>query len=236
MPQSSTVKMVPVKPVRDLPLVEPANSAVDQVIDSIKAGIRQGRYVPGQRLVEPDMVRDLHVSRGSVREALRRLEAEGLVQIELYRGASIRKMSRSDFLAFNEIREVLEGLAAGLAAERIDEAGRAALIELEQTWARGSRGWTYPEYNEKFHNLILDASRNNELPVYIEQSKLLFFRLQFHRIARTPAQEKRSQREHDKIVKAILKGDAKGAERAMRDHVHKSIQEILSAPEEFFSS
>jgi DNA-binding GntR family transcriptional regulator len=228
--------MTPAKAGKDLALVEHGNSAVDQVIDSIKAGIRQGRYVPGQRLVEPDMVRDLHVSRGSVREALRRLEAEGLVQIELYRGASIRKMSRSDFIAFNQIREVLEGLAASLAAERIDDAGRAALIELEQIWARGSRGWTYPEYNEKFHTLILEASGNSELPVYIEQAKLLFFRLQFHRIARTPAQEKRSQREHDRVVKAILKGDSKAAERAMRDHVHKSIQEILSAPEEFFSN
>jgi DNA-binding GntR family transcriptional regulator len=227
--------MTPAKPGEDLPSVEPSNSAVDQVIDSIKAGIRQGRYVPGQRLAEPDMVRDLRVSRGSVREALRRLEAEGLVQIELYRGASIRKMSRNDFLAFNEIREVLEGLAAALAAERIDEAGRAALIELEQNWERGSRGWTYPEYNERFHTLILEASGNSELPVYIEQAKLLFFRLQFHRIARTPAQEKRSQREHDRIVKAILKGDAKGAERAMRDHVHKSVQAILLEPEEFFS-
>jgi DNA-binding GntR family transcriptional regulator len=223
MPQSSTVKLSSAKPSKDLPTVEPGNSAVDQVIDSIKAGITKGRYVPGQRLVEPDMVRDLHVSRGSVREALRRLEAEGLVEIELYRGASIRKMSRSDFIAFNQIREVLEGLAAALAAERIDDAGRTALIDLEQSWALRSRGWTYPEYNEKFHNLIIDASGNNELPIYIEQAKLLFFRLQFHRIARTPAQERRSQREHDRIVKAILKGDAKGAERAMRDHVHKSV-------------
>jgi DNA-binding GntR family transcriptional regulator len=234
MSQSLTLKMAPGKPDKDV-LVEPGNSAVDQVIESIKAGIKQGRYVPGQRLVEPDMVRDLHVSRGSVREALRRLEAEGLVQIELYRGASIRKMSRSDFIAFNQIREVLEGLAASLAAERMDETGRVALVELEQNWERGSRGWTYPEYNERFHNLILEASGNNELPAYIEQAKLLFFRLQFHRIARTPAQEKRSQREHDRVVKAILKGDAKAAERAMRDHVHKSVEAILAEPEEFFS-
>ena len=230
-----TVKMNPGKLDRNLRLVESVNSAVDQVIESIKSGIRQGRYVPGQRLVEPDMVRDLHVSRGSVREALRRLEAEGLVQIELYRGANIRKMSRSDFIAFTQIREVLEGLAASLAAERIDEAGRAALIELEQNWDRGSRGWTYPEYNENFHNLILAASGNKELPVYLEQAKLLFFRLQFHRITRTPAAERRSRREHERVVKAILKGDAKAAERAMRDHVHRSNQEILSTPEEFFS-
>ena len=72
-----------------------AVSAVDQVMEAVKDGIRQARYVPGQRLVEPDMMRDFAVSRGTVREALRRLAAEGFVQIELYRGASIRKMSRA---------------------------------------------------------------------------------------------------------------------------------------------
>jgi DNA-binding GntR family transcriptional regulator len=235
MPQGLTVDMPPGQRAKDEPFAEPANSAVDQVIDSIKVGIKTGRYVPGQRLVEPDMVRDLGISRGSVREALRRLEAEGLVQIELYRGASIRKMSRSDFIQVNQIREVLEGLAASLAAERIDEPLRAALTELEQNWDRGTRGWTYPEYNERFHNLILEASDNRQLPVYIEQAKLLFFRLQFHRITRAAAAEKRSRREHARIAAAILKGDAKAAERAMRDHVRMSSHDILSAPEEFFS-
>ena len=54
MPQSSTIKSSAIKPDKDLSLVEPVNSAVDQVIESIKAGIQQGRYVPGQRLVELD--------------------------------------------------------------------------------------------------------------------------------------------------------------------------------------
>src|SRR5579875_1804847 len=65
-----------------------AVSTVDQVMESVKSGIRQARYVPGQRLVEPDMMRDFDVSRGTVREALRRLAAEGFVQIELYSGAA----------------------------------------------------------------------------------------------------------------------------------------------------
>ena len=236
MPESIAVDVPSGQPGKDVALVEPVSSAVGQVIESIKTGIKRGRYVPGQRLVEPDMVRDLGVSRGSVREALRRLEAEGLVQIELYRGASIRKMSRADFIQVNEIREVLEGLAASLAAQQIDDVGRAALIELEQDWDRGTRGWTYPEYNERFHNLIVEASANKALPVYIDQAKLLFFRLQFHRILRSAAAERRSRREHARIVAAILKGDAKAAERAMRDHVRKSSQDILSAPEEFFST
>jgi DNA-binding GntR family transcriptional regulator len=191
--------------------------------------------VPGQRLIEPDIVREFGVSRGSVREALRCLEADGLVQIEFYRGARIRKMSRAEFIEANQIRGLLEGFAASLAALSMDDAGRKKLLELEQSWDRGTNGWTYAEYNEKFHALILDASRHKRLPVYVEQVQLLFFDLQFHRIRRSPTAIKRSRLEHRRVVKAILKGDARGAERAMRQHVENSGASILAAPEEFFA-
>ena len=213
-----------------------ALSAVDQVIEAVKFGIRAGRYVPGQRLVEPDMIREFGVSRGSVREALRCLEADGLVQIELYRGASIRRMSRKEFIEITQIRVLLEGLGASLAAQWMDDAERKRFADLEAAWDRGTSGWTFAEYNEKFHHAVVEASRNEQLPVFLAQADLLVFRLQFHRILRTTAAEKRSRQEHRRVAKAILKGDAKGAERAMRDHVHKSGLEILSAPEEFFSA
>ena len=219
-----------------LAVVENEVSAVDRVTESIKSGIREGRYVPGQRLVEPDMMREFHVSRGSVREALRCLEADGLVQIEFYRGARIRKMSRAEFIEANQIRGLLEGFAASLAAQTMDASERKRLTELEQNWDRGSRGWTYAEYNENFHALILEASHHKQLPSYVEQVRLLLFDLQFHRIQRTPKAIRRSRLEHQRVVKAILKGDAKGAERAMRHHIDSSGAAILAAPEEFFST
>src|SRR5690606_40886702 len=73
-----------------------SSDLVDKVITAIKKGVRFGRYVPGQRLIENDLATTFQVSRGTVRDALRRLEAEGLVHFERYRGASIRKMSRRD--------------------------------------------------------------------------------------------------------------------------------------------
>lgn len=219
-----------------LAVVDNDISAVDHVIESLKSGIRLGRYVPGQRLSEPDMISEFHVSRGSVREALRCLEADGLVEIEFYRGARIRKMSRSEFIEANQIRGLLEGFAASLAAQRMERAERKKLLELEQNWDRGNKGWTYAEYNEKFHAFILEASRHKQLPIYLEQARFLIFTLQFHRILRTPAATRRSRLEHRRVVKAILKGDAKGAERAMRQHINSSGASILAAPEEFFSA
>ena len=220
---------------RALAIVNHDVSAVGRVIEGLKTGIRQGRYVSGQRLIEPDIVREFGVSRGSVREALRCLEADGLVQIEFYRGARIRKMSRAEFIEANQIRGLLEGFAASLAAQSMDGTDRKRLLELEQNWDRGTKGWTYAEYNERFHALILDASRHKRLPVYVEQVQLLFFDLQFHRIQRSPQAIKRSRMEHRRVVKAILKGDANGAERAMRQHVQNSGTAILAAPEEFFA-
>ena len=212
-----------------------AVSAVDHVIDSIKRGIRHGRYVLGQQLVEPDIMREFQVSRGSVREALRRLEADGIVQIELYRGASIRKISRREFAETNQIRALLEGFAAARAAEWIDAAQRKQLIDIERRWDRGIPNWSYAEYNEMFHALVVEAARHNELPGYLEQANLSVFELQFHRIQRAPSAVRRSRLEHGRVVKAILKGDAKGADRAMRQHVHNSGQAILDAAEGFFS-
>ena len=211
-------------------------SAVDQVMESIKAGIRNARYVPGQRLVEPDMMRDFDVSRGTVREALRRLAAEGFVQVELYRGASIRKMSRGEFVELNEIRALLEGYAALLAAQRMSKAERKKLLELEQQWDRGTQHLAYAQYNEQFHALIVEASRHKQLPNFVQQAQLSIFRLQFQSILQTPVATRRSRLEHRRIVKAILKGDAAAAESAMRQHIHNSAVVIMGAPDAFFSA
>jgi DNA-binding GntR family transcriptional regulator len=213
-----------------------AVSAVDQVMDAIKSGIRQARYVPGQRLVEPDMMRDFDVSRDTVREALRRLAAEGFVQIELYRGASIRKMSRDEFVELNEIRALLEGYAASLAAQRMSKAEREKLVELEQQWDRGAQNLAYAQYNEQFHALIVEASRHKQLPNFVQQAQLSIFRLQFQSILQTPVATRRSRLEHRRVVKAILKGDAGAAESAMRQHIRNSAIVIMGAPDAYFST
>ena len=233
MAASKTATKLRAEEPRDL---DAGVSAVDQVMEAIKAGIRAARYVPGQRLVEPDMMRDFDVSRGTIREALRRLAAEGFVQIELYRGASIRKMSRSEFVELNEIRALLEGYAAALAAQRMSKAERKRLLELEQQWDRGTQHLAYAQYNEQVHTLIVQASRHKQLPNFVQQAQLSIFRLQFHTILQTPVATRRSRLEHRRIVKAILKGDAAGAESAMRQHIQNSAVVIMGAPDTYFSA
>jgi DNA-binding GntR family transcriptional regulator len=87
-----------------------------RVVRSMLEGLYQGRYVPGQRLTEGDLMRTFAVSRGSVREALNRLEAEGVVTLTRNKGAYIRALTRSDADDALAIVEVVIGLAARLAA------------------------------------------------------------------------------------------------------------------------
>jgi DNA-binding GntR family transcriptional regulator len=82
------------------------------VADWVRDRIRRGRMVPGQRLIEADLIRETGASRSRVREALQRLETEGLVAIEEFRGASVRRFSRDELSAIYRTRSALEGLAA----------------------------------------------------------------------------------------------------------------------------
>jgi DNA-binding GntR family transcriptional regulator len=217
-------------------MLERSVSAVDQVIHAIKDGIRDARYAPGQRLVEPELMREVGVSRGSVREALRRLASEGFVEWQRYRGASIIRMSRRQVSEFLDLRELLEGFAARTAAEKIEANGRSSLLKLERTKdARSIIPANYDSYNNEFHALIMDLAGNSELPALLDQIRLPILRLQFNKILLYPGQIRQSREDHNKIVGAILKGAAPLAERAMREHIRHSATCILNSPKAFFA-
>lgn len=213
----------------------PLLSAVERVINEIKNGVREGRYAPGQRLVEPALTEALGVSRGSVREAFHRLDAEGLIRLAPYRGASVRRMSRTDVAELHQIREVLEGHAAAAAALRLEDADRAEVQELERLWDEGDEFPSYNEYNEQFHNLIMRIGRNAHIPRFVEQTKLAIIRLQFQFMLMPPRQTERSRAEHKRIIEAIFRNDPKAAEQAMRTHIRSSASVILSAPDHYFA-
>ena len=211
-------------------------SAVDLVITAVKDRIRDARYAPGQRLIEPELMREFGVGRGTIREGLRRLAAEGLVEWERYRGASIIRMSRRQVVDFLELRELLEGFAASRAAERLTAEGAKALARLERTReAHSIVPASYDSYNNEFHALILRLSGNLELPAMLDQSRLPIVRLQFNRILLLPDQIKQSSADHTRVVKAILKQKAATAAAAMRAHIRHSADCILSSPKHHFA-
>ncbi len=217
---------------RFLPL-EPRTIA-NLATESLRIAILSGKYLPGDKLVEAELTAELEVSRGPVREALRRLESEGLVTIEPHRGAAVRHVSRKFIRNMFEIREVLEGLAARLAAKRMIDRDNHDSFERELADI-GSEEGALPHFgeNQRFHQLIVDSSGNEDLISGSYQLQFALCSLQFQRLLASDV-DAAARGEHEAITEAILTGDAQKAERLMRSHIRRAGKQILRLPDDRF--
>jgi DNA-binding GntR family transcriptional regulator len=205
-------------------------SAVERVIAYIRGGIRDGRFAPGQRLIEIELQTALGVSRGSIREAIRRLAAEHILQVELHKGARVRQLSAGEIRDIYRVREVLEGLACRLAAENAKpgDAGLTALAALEKAFDRDFDGTAqaYLRYNERFHQLILQMADNAELRRLIGNLEIPSFILLAHVLVNAES-IKRARAEHRPILQAIARREGDKAERTMRSHIRRTRDAVL---------
>jgi len=220
----------------------PPLTAVERVVHAIRDGVRDGRYVPGQRLVESDLVRDLGVGRNSLREALSRLSSDGLIVVEPHRGASIRRLSRRDVAQFYQLREVLEGLAARLAAAGIDAPGHrdhfTAVLEAMRRAADTAQMPEYIDENIRFHRVITELAGHPRLLELVDQLQVQTFRAQFRStLARDQTgMREYSTAEHEALAEAILSGDAERAENTMRQHLRHTGEGVMQLPDTDFAS
>jgi len=206
-----------------------AETVVEYAINAIREQIRDGRLAEGQRLVVAEVTRRLGVSNGPVREAIRRLTGEGLVEITPHRGAAVREFSNRDVREIFEVREVLEGLAARLAAERIGQGDRDRLRALhEESKAVLAGGKGYIDHNQSFHEMIYALAGNERVREQARQLTLPIYRRRLHHLM-DPGYARASAAEHALIVEAILEGDGAAAERAMRNHIRNSGVAMLEA-------
>jgi DNA-binding GntR family transcriptional regulator len=212
---------------------------VERLIRGLRHGILNGRYAPGQRLIEADLTRDYGVSRGPLREAFRRLSAEGLLQIVPHRGAVVRRLTLKEMLELFQIRTALEALAVRLAAQAIDEADNKQRFQaaIEQIWNDAPRrsGVAYHEDNRLFHQSILDICGNAQLAELSRQLQLPLIMLQLSG-AMIPEMYRDWVVEHRAIATAILAGDADAAERALRRHLDRAHQIAAAMPRSIFRS
>lgn len=207
------------------------HSAVGHAAARIRALVAGGELVPGQRLVEPELAAQLGVSRASLREAFRALEAEGLVKLERYKGASVRRVEREELTELFEIRELLEGLAARRAAALLCQApyrAELAALQADMEKAASSRAGAqaYSRLNKEFHDLILQAAGSEQLTAlasHIRPPEIV--RVIHHRLAEGDAVQ-RSMAEHRAIFEALLAGDGERAEAAMRKHIRSSKRSV----------
>jgi DNA-binding GntR family transcriptional regulator len=213
-------------------------SIVEYVVDHLRSGVLQGRYAPGQRLVEADLTQDLRVSRGPLREAFRRLSAEGLLEIVPNRGAMIRRLTLREMRELFQIRVGLETLAARLAAEAMTDIATKETFEREikPIWDDRPRapGADYIDENHQFHDAVVAASGNKQLLGLTRQLRLPVL---MYQLAGTLKAENiaASLSEHRAIARAILDGDAKLAEKNVRDHLTRAMDVVEEMPHQVFA-
>lgn len=219
--------MEPSKPVR-------RGESVEQVVRSIREGILKGRFAQGQRLIARDLTDSLGFSRSTLREAFGHLASEGLVDLIPNRGATVRRLSRREIEELFQIRELLEGLSARLAATRVAATrGRKPVQSVIAQIDPNVDLRQFHEQNLLVHGTLLELGGNQQLAQLMAKLNVPFVMGQV-RQSMQAEQIARSQREHLEILRAVAAGDADASEAAMRRHLRSTGAWVMTLPESAF--
>lgn len=194
----------------------------DRIYESLRQAIISGDLKPGQRVTERELAQQMNVSTTPVREAFRRLSAIGLISIAPWSGALIKGISQQDIVQVAQCREVLEGLACRLAAQRIDDAGLERLqVLVEQAESEPNIG-RFSEIDSEIHGLILEYSGNDRLASVLTGLTEVG---RFYRdlVTANVGRIEEMRREYGEILAALCNRDDEQAEFAMRRHIGKSL-------------
>jgi DNA-binding GntR family transcriptional regulator len=204
-----------------------------QVLAALRRAIVTGQLAPGQRLTERSLTEMLAVSRTVVRETLRQLEAEGLVEIIPNKGPVVRVLSAAEAEDLYRIRAVLEGLAARLFAENADE---SLVVDLEAAFQaiviayQGDSGEQALEAKTNFYDLLYQGTGSETLTAMLSQVQARIWRWRAVGLTHpNRAAERLSESTGNlrAMVSAISEGDGDAAERIARDEVSRAAIEVM---------
>ncbi len=218
MKELGKIEIEQYKPLRDI------------VFETLRTAILEGGLKPGERVMEVQLAEKLGVSRTPVREAIRKLELEGLLVMIPRKGAYVADVSIKDVLNVLEVRASLEGLAASLAAERITEE------EVEKLKQSAEQFEAMNKENDRegmilkdteFHSVLLNASRNDKLLNIVEglSDQVQRFRVIYFT---EYSDAKNIIKEHRNILEAISERDGEKADRLAQDHIENIGNYLLS--------
>jgi len=198
-------------------------AAVAFIVERLHEDILAGRLAPGSRLVECELTARFSVSRGPVREALRRLAAEGLIEHRPHRGALVRRLCEREIRELFQIRVETESLAARLAAESDDAEARARFVAAIRPIFddRGRCALDYLAENAAFHEAAMALAGNLQLRELAMRLHLPLIMAQVGDIL-TPDALEASVREHRAIAEAILAHDPAAAAALMRADLERA--------------
>ncbi|MEF2976211.1 GntR family transcriptional regulator [Subtercola sp. YIM 133946] len=202
--------------------------------DEIRGAILRGEFVPLQRLIESDLSERFGASRSAVRIALQELVSQGLVEFQPNKGARVRSISVDEAIEITEVRVVLEGMEASLAAERITdhEAAELSVIgERMRSAVEAGELVVYSDLNVALHASIRSAARHETSARLLRELRNQTARHQSS-LALVPGRPAQSLPQHEAVIAAVVARDPRGAEDAMKAHLRSVIDALrtLSSP------
>lgn len=202
-------------------------SLVDIVTQRLEEAILGGELAPGARISEQALAISLGVSRGPLREAIRRLEGRKLVERKQNIGVRVVELSPQKLFDLMVVREATEGMACRLAATRISDEGIDDLEQLLQRHAdkvelRAGQAYMQKSYDDDFHYRIIRASENAPLIDYLLTDLYDLMRLYRMRSSKADGRAKKAWAEHMDIVQALRTRNPDRAEKAMRRHIQNA--------------
>lgn len=204
----------------------------------IERVILSGEFGPGDRINEKELALRFGISRGPIREALKRLAAEGVVTLNQNRGAYVRSLTRSEVSDLLKVVEVVTGLVARLATEKLRTGPlRDAFIMVSDelmAFERLGDSQAFIDKRRDFHHILIEASGNVELQRIMPLMQIHLLRLQFQ-TRLTPTDRRRQFSEYRAIRDTVLAGNALRAERVMRIHIRRTRLSISRLPLDAFS-
>ncbi|OMP66466.1 hypothetical protein BTO28_12255 [Domibacillus epiphyticus] len=199
----------------------------EQVYQSFLTSLLEGQYQPGERLIETKMAETFGVSRGTIREAIRMLIKDGLL-IQNESVIHIFKPTLQDVIDLYQCRERLESLAAKFAAKNMNQSLETQIKEVLTESKKAlldKNPSTVVELNTQFHELIINASQNNQLIGLLEtiRTKSLYMRNNILRDYYISSNRKSYIDEHERIFNAIVEEDPYKAEKEMSNHIKNDL-------------
>lgn len=201
----------------------------DVVFQTLRKAILTGELMPGERLMEIHLAQKLGVSRTPIREAIRKLELEGLVMNIPRRGAQVAEISERGLRDVLEVRRALDTFCAELACERISDEEKEALKKACKDFedAVETKDVTViAKADVAFHDIIVGATGNERLVALLNNLAEQMYRYRFEYI-KDVSQHGKLIEEHRVLMDAILKGNIIGARDAAREHIDNQEKSIL---------
>jgi DNA-binding GntR family transcriptional regulator len=198
-------------------------TAHEFVVGTLRRAILGGQLAGGTRLVQSDVARDLKVSTTPVREALRDLAAEGLVQMDAHRGAIVQQLDATDLEEIYGIRTVLEPYCARLGVARISEEQLAEVTALQAQMDAERDIGSWVELNRRFHRVLIEASRSTRLIGLLKNLQDAASIYVSASLQTTPEDQRTGNLEHHAILDAYRKRDPDAATRAILTHLNRTM-------------